>query len=201
MSIEKNNEDTIYDIESMIEQYGSKNTESVNEVVEDIDTQEHIDAINTSCYAPPVYQSSTQEASHSHSTLQIVVLNVVGFILGWLTLCYGFPIIMKGINYIISIPVLGDLIRFGVEPAYIVFPYSAWIASTIAGFICYKICAPTRTNKRIGMIALGVAGVVQYTKATISLFRYNGYDFVFIVFAVSALIAVSLYFVLGFGRE
>lgn len=208
MSIGKSSGDTIADIKDMVAKYQSikqSETEASDhtegETTEDTWTQEYSERFYDSSRMEPARQYATKEPTPSHSTLQIVILNIVGFILGWLTLCYGFPLIMKGLAYLISIPVLGDLIRFGVEPAYIVFPYSAWIASAIAGIVCYKVCAPTKTNKRIGMIILGVAGVIQYTNTTISLFRHNGFEFVFIVFAVSALIAVSVYFISGFGKE
>ena len=147
-----------------------------------------------------IFEVQHTKTVSSLSTLQIVILNIVGFILGYLILWLGFPLVMQGLAYVISIPVLGDLIRFGVEPTYIVFPYSAWIVSAIAGWVCFKICSPTQTDKRIGMILLGIAGAIQYTYATISLFRHNGFEFVFIIFALSALFAVSYYFILGLGK-
>lgn len=126
-----------------------------------------------------------------------VVLNVLGLVVGYLILACLFPLVMVIINFVISIPVLGDILRFGTEPAYIVFPYTAFITSALSIAAAYFICPRNAKGRKIGVIILGVLMFLSYAATTISLFRENGYDFVFIVFAIAAIICSGYCVVLG----
>lgn len=130
--------------------------------------------------------------------MKTIILNIIGFIVGCVAFFYLFPIIMHIITYIISIPVLGDILRFGTEPAYIVFPYSVFANSAISAGIAYYICPRNKKQRKIGLILLGIVMIPAYANTTISLFRNNGYEFVFVVFALCAIICVFLTMLVGF---
>ena len=117
----------------------------------------------------------------------IIATNILGFGVGAVIFAFLFPYVLQAINYVISIPVLGDLIRFGTEHAYIVFPYSAIITSALAAVTTFLICRPTPKGRKIGVTVLGIYMFIRYVFLTVSLFQLNGYDFVFVVFAVVAL--------------
>lgn len=118
--------------------------------------------------------------------MKVVITNILGAIVGVYALWFIFPIVLRIIAYIIEIPVLGDIIRFGTEPAYIVFPYSAVIASVMSASLASIVCQPSKSGKKIGVTTLGVWMLLQFGFTTISLFQHNGYAFVFVVFAAIA---------------
>ena len=129
--------------------------------------------------------------------MKIAVLNILGFIAGFFILTVFFPIVLNITNYVISIPVIGDWLRFGTEHAYIVFPCSVLITSACATAAAYFICPPTKSGKKIGVIATGIVMIPLYANTVISLFKYNGYHFVFIVFALSAIISSMYSIIIG----
>ncbi len=131
----------------------------------------------------------------------IVVSNILGVAVGGAAFYFLFPYIMQAVNWVISIPVLGDILRFGTEHAYIVFPYSGLVNTMLAGYITLLICQPTAKGKKIGAIVLGCLMAVYYVVFTIDLFYRNGFDFVFIVFALVSVGASIFVAALGAYEE
>lgn len=131
----------------------------------------------------------------------MIVTNIVGFAVGAGVFTFLFPYVLQFINYVISIPILGDLIRFGTEHAYIVFPYSAVITSALAAIATFLICRPTPRMRKPGVSLLGGYMLVRYVLLTISLFQLNGYAFVFVVFAAVALAVSAFIIFLGLHGE
>lgn len=124
--------------------------------------------------------------------MKTVVLNIIGFLVGVILLCCLFPLAMHLISFIISIPILGDILRFGTEHAYIVFPYAVFIASGISGWVTYIICPANKSGFKIGVISFGIIMLLFYASFVIFLFKYNGYDFVFLVTAFCSLIVSAV---------
>lgn len=118
--------------------------------------------------------------------MMIIFTNLAAAIGGSLALYFFYPPLLQLVAWILSIPYLGSILRFGLSVADIALPQTCAIAIGVVGWAAYNICRPTKRGYRFGMGLLGIDVVVQFAPMVISLFRNYGFDFSFLALALVA---------------
>lgn len=117
------------------------------------------------------------------------IRNILGVLIGIILFRYVYIGILLVVSGILNIPFLGDVLRMGRDPIYIVFGVLAFVGTAICGGTCYFISAKSRKGNKPGMLYMASLLFCSHIIIATEFVKYNGYDFAIVIYSIEFTLA------------